>query len=846
TKTVIESLAPRSEVDLVVLWQEPELIQPIITDQSIPVLTDVENGLEAIGAPEMWTLGYTGVGRLVANLDTGVDGYHPALIWRWRGNNGAPWQECWFDNFHPESNYPQDTYGHGTHTMGTITGLGETTGDTIGVAHGALWIAAARGTNTSAALQWLADPDGDPNTIDDVPDVVSNSWGFSTACLGSFWNEIDNCEAAGIVIVFSAGNRGPGAESVVYPANRNTTPYNTFSVGAVDGHNSNYPIAEWSSRGPSSCDHVSIKPEVVAPGVDIRSSIPGGVYQGGWSGTSMACPHVAGAVALLRQYNPEATPDTIKWALMQSAIDLGNEGEDNTYGHGIINIRAALDFMPPPDAPFIYVSDYNMFNPLDGFPEPGDDVSLVVTLFNTGLGAANVYAILSCDNPFISIVSDSSYWGDIGPNESSNNEIDPYFFSIDENCPAVYDISLNIEIYADGYSRSDDISFRVNGPADSEIAAFDIGNCEFTISNFGRYGLYPSDLNHGWYGQGFITPRFMVNYLYEGALLIGDGPTRVSDAARDENRNVFPDFVPLEIISSGQPGSFADLEYYSAFDDRNADESLGLTVSQTNYGWANPPDDSYIITVYEIANNSEVDLNGIRVAHFEDWDIPLIGSSYDMVNFDRQRNLGYQYSLNSLPFYRGMMILNSEGACSFKALRNDSEVDPPHFTTADKWTYMNSGFSDTAITELVNASMMLTTGPFDIPSGSSVTAAIAILGSYNLDGLQAIADAARAKYSSMTDINNTSEKRLAFDIGENYPNPFNTITVIHYSLPVPAVVKIDIFDILGRKVKTLLNEQKQAGCHQASWNANKVSSGIYFYRIQAGDYLETKKMVLLK
>ncbi|MCP4580039.1 MAG: S8 family serine peptidase, partial [candidate division Zixibacteria bacterium] len=577
-KTAIESIAARSDVDVIALWREPELIEPIEVEQSAPMSSNVEIGLDAIGAPEMWELGYTGVDRLVANLDTGVDGYHPALISRWRGNNGAPWQECWFDGYNPDNEYPSDTYGHGTHTMGTLAGLAEITGDTIGVAHGALWIAANTRNNMLGSWQWLVDPDGDPSTIDDVPDVVSNSWGTSAAdtCWDNYWIEIDNCEAAGIAVVFSAGNSGPDPESVANPANRIESPYNAFSVGMIDGNDENYPIAEWSSRGPSPCDHETIKPEVVAPGILVRSSIPGGGYQLG-SGTSMSCPHVAGAIALLRQYNPEASIDTIKWALMQSAVDLGIEGEDNAYGHGLINVRAALNYMPPPDDPFIYVSNHESFDPLDGFPEPGDDVELVVTLFNTGIEAYNVFATIISEDPYIDIANDSSYWGDIGPNESPDNEFDPYLFSIYDSCPTGHEITLTVEIYADGYSRTDEISILVHAPADHEIADYELGNREFTISNFGRYGLYPSDLNHQWHGKGFVTPRQTINYLLEGAVLIGDGPTRVSNAARDENRIIFSDFAPLATISSDQPGSFADLEYSSSFDDRNAVEPLGIT-----------------------------------------------------------------------------------------------------------------------------------------------------------------------------------------------------------------------------------------------------------------------------
>jgi hypothetical protein len=85
-----------------------------------------------------------------------------------------------------------------------------------------------------------------------------------------------------------------------------------------------------------------------------------------------------------------------------------------------------------------------------------------------------------------------------------------------------------------------------------------------------------------------------------------------------------------------------------------------------------------------------------------------------------------------------------------------------------------------------------------------------------------------------------------FSIAQNYPNPFNPTTAIQYDLPRSSNVTLEVFDILGRKVERLVDANQQAGRYRVTWNAKDVLSGIYFYKIQAGEFSETKKMLLLK
>jgi subtilisin family serine protease len=310
-----------------------------------------EANVAATRAPELWSLGFTGEGVVVAVLDGGVDAAHPDLAARWRGGTGG-----WFDPYGQHAT-PYDPSGHGTWTAGVIVGA-DAGGTTIGVAPGATWIAArvfndgggATATAVHRAFQWVLDPDGDPAT-DDAPQVVNGSWSFGApGCNLEFQADLQALRAAGILPVFAAGNFGPGGGTSVSPANYPEA----LSVGATTDAGT---IAYDSGRGPSACGG-AVYPDVVAPGVSVLTSDLFSLYAS-VSGTSIAAPHASGVVALLAGAVPSASGAAIEQAVLGSTADLGVAGPDNTYGYGWLDARRAYDALlaPPPPAPPSAVDD---------------------------------------------------------------------------------------------------------------------------------------------------------------------------------------------------------------------------------------------------------------------------------------------------------------------------------------------------------------------------------------------------------------------------------------------------------------------------------------------------------
>lgn len=353
TLELARTLAERPEVAAIVA----EVIYSIPPYQVTAAVTQGAGwNISKIRADQAWTT-TQGAGIVVANIDTGVQYNHPALVQQYRGNRSGSYAHIgnWKDPTGVCGSTPCDNSGHGTHTMGTMVGDDSGT-NPVGVAPKASWIAckgcadnSCYSSHLKACAQWIVSPDGAA-----PPNIVNNSWGGGS---GDTWYQgyVRNWRAAGIFPAFSGGNNGPGCGTASSPGDYPES----FASGATD---SSDVIASFSSRGPSLLDN-QIKPNVAAPGADVRSSWPANTYAT-VSGTSMASPHTAGTVALLWAAQPgyRGNIGGTEQLIKDSAVRLttstetcgglwANASPNNTYGWGRIDALAAISATGPVNQP---------------------------------------------------------------------------------------------------------------------------------------------------------------------------------------------------------------------------------------------------------------------------------------------------------------------------------------------------------------------------------------------------------------------------------------------------------------------------------------------------------------
>jgi hypothetical protein len=929
----------------------------------------IQANLTHIKAPQAWTAGFTGAGRVICSFDTGVDGAHPALSRSWRGRGGSRQDSLasWFDPvFHQTA--PHTLSGslspiHGTHTMGIMVGFDSLNGDTYGVAPDAKWISAGvidiAGASIIDAFEWAADPDGDPNTVNDMPDVINHSWGYEHRLLGCedvVYSMVDATEALGIVNIFAAGNSGPSDSSIYNPANRANDSLDCFAVGNLRSTVTPPVVDTSSSRGPALCG-TGIKPNVVAPGYMITSTLPSNNY-GMLTGTSMAAPHVAGLVALLRQANPAATVNEIKKAILTSTQQYTWSTPDIFHGWGEIDCMAAINALQPvaPDTPRVRIYDFT-----HDVIAPGDIVTGRVVVQNIGTSVTNLNGSITGSHPLLTINDGTTQFGTVGPNAIVTAG-DNIVVTVSDTVSQGTVITVPFQITnGTTYTVTTSLAFVIEPRNSKAIAHHETERLSFSVSNYGPIGLAPGSIFPTG-GKGFNLDS-LGDDLYEGGLMITTGATKIESAVRFQLNEPKMDFkvAPGGDMEVTDINGAIDRVSSCIFTDENAASPIGLKIYQKAFSFAPPYDDIAVIQ-YVIRNTTGSTINNIRFGLSLDWDVySLAKNAGGWESADQYLWTAYNdgpVGDPNLSRFRGARLVNGTVATAATADAKATVWLPwwtpgaNGYTDLEKYLRLVSGIANPtaykeAISDLIQT---LAAGPITLTAGQVDTVAFAIIGGFNQT---AIGDAsARAPFAyalvagsapsaaalispsandtigdllptfvwhashdvntgetisytlrygtdpdlivaveidgltdtttTLTDsLNNEAEyywqivahdnvglssssviRQFTTDIAtdvpsdgdnlprnfalrQNYPNPFNPSTVISFELPRASEYELVVYDITGRKAFQRSGFAR-AGITELVWDARDEGSGVYLYRLTAGKFSASRKMLLLK
>jgi subtilisin family serine protease len=461
TPVVIRCLSERSEVSYVNYDRVycPDLPEP---EQQLGGGTEeIAWGVDKINAPAVWALGYTGQGIICGHIDTGCNYNHPDLADHMWTDPNYP-HHGW--NFELNNDDPMDQHSHGTHTAGTVAGDG-TGGTQTGVAPDAQimicrvknGVDSAGQSQMWAAVQFIVSPPLSPANGADLY-TMSMGWAISWGPDQSTWRTLaNNVNAAGLSQIVAAGNeRGSYSPPTALRCPGNVpppwwNPQNTgtgalsgiVSIGATD---ENDTIAYFSSPGPVTWSSVSpfndyayppglTRPDVSAPGTNIKSLDYSGSGYALMDGTSMATPHVAGTVCLMLSKNPDLSPAEVDSILEVTSVDRGAAGKDNDFGAGRIDALAAVNYVTVAPGPKLKLSSTRINDSTgnnNGILDPGETAKLLATLRNSGGASCNsVTGKLRSYDSRLTVIDSSGSWGDIPHGGTGTNTSDPFVLHAD-------------------------------------------------------------------------------------------------------------------------------------------------------------------------------------------------------------------------------------------------------------------------------------------------------------------------------------------------------------------------------------------------------------------------------
>ena len=656
--------------------------------------------------------------------------------------------------------------------------------------------------------------------------VINCSWGGAG---GSQFEQdvIDYATEQGSLVVGAAGNSGSdvffspaGYRNVLGVASTGQSDFKSFF--------SNYGY--WL--------------DVSAPGENILSTLHGSKYNNttDWSGTSMASPLVAGLAALVKKQLPQLSMLQVGEQVRVTCdnIESQNPGFPNQLGKGRINAFRALTETTLPAVRLLsfHVKDSPGGNN-NGFAQPAETLNVVCTFRNflstTSPGATVELIPLS---PYLTVVQGSFPIPALGTLDSVSNMNLPFRVFVRQDVPQSHTAHMEVRISDAQYTDRHTFSFLVN----PTYQTHDLNEIQLTLTNNGRIGFF--DFPDNTLGNGFVFNG--VNQLFEGGLILGTSGSKLVDVVRNESGGQDNDFTSNDFYDISTPGTVAHQEGFTRFSDANVfgPEKIGINVEMHSYAFSSPGDTRYIILHYDLKNPGGTVISNLYTGIFLDWDIGIY--EVNVSAFDATRSLGYAFdNSRSERAYLGIRALDS--AASYRTLINDGTLDLSRFA---KWFWISGGiFGNPSSPSDIHH--VIASGPYVLgPGGTQKVAFALVAAESSLTQLQEAADAAKAKWLQILNPVSVEETDptipLTFGLEQNFPNPFNPSTTIGFRVAREEFVRITVFDMLGRQVATLVDEMKTPGLYQVRWDARSLSSGIYHYRLRAGTFVETRKLVLMR
>jgi len=752
----------------------------------------------------------------------GIDDDHDGYIDNYNG-----WDIIGANGLNPvpdnDPNVKSSASDHGVHVSGIAAAITDNAKGISSVAFNAIKLLIVKVGADNNSEDIFQGYEGIKYAVDDSAKIINCSWGGEVRSqLGA--DIVNYAIANNCLIIAAAGNIVSG-NAIEYPA---AFP-GVFTVANVTS-------ADVRASSSKYGNHVSIS----APGTNIYSTTYNNTY-GYKTGTSMATPVVSSAAALVRASFPELNMQQVGEQLRVTAdkIDNLNPSYAGKIGSGRLNVYRSLT----EKSPSIRYQNLVFRDNGNGAIPAGDTLTIYVDLKNFLFEVTNLEVSLSSTNTNVNVMPVRKIVPLMGSLQTANG-IGAFKVYVKSGTPdnTLVDFRINYTANEGTYQDSEGFSLIVA----KDYLDVSTNYITTTFTSNGRLGYSDSGRENG---AGFTYKGAQM--LYESALMIGNSATSVSNNVRATNSRSDEHFVKRVRIEQleGTPGVFAAR---AEFDDSANPSKLNVRVSNNTYVQA--ADDKYVISEYEVANQTSASLSNVYIAMFTDWDIT--DASQNATAYDPASRLAYVYDKKSSnSAYAGVKLLSSSVAPAYYPLSNTLSgniLQDDLFSVAEKFQTLSSGVKATSLgadTENgLDVAFVSGYGPFTIPAYSSVKVAFAVIGGDDLNDIKQSAALAEEKYKV---INAEEDADISVLNMTAYPNPVTStsgsskIGSVKLFLPEGGKLSLELVNLQGQRVRSLVeNQPYPGGVHVIRNNMEGLVTGIYLYKLRFNNKTRALKVVL--
>lgn len=777
-----------------------------------------QNYLRQIKADMAWDLVLNSSNVVIGIVDSGSDLDHEDL----KANIVLPGKDLVGPSFSnlQEDNDPDvksDSTDHGVRVSGMASAVSNNGLGIASVASNAKLLIVKVGADNNSTTIYRG-YEGIKYAADNGARIINCSWSGPGG--GGYGEDIINYALSkGCLVIAAAGNENSNIQEfpALYPG--------VMAVASVDYQDKKSSFSNYGS-------HIAIS----APG-EIFTTANGNKYVS-VSGTSFSAPLVASAAALVSARFPAYDMNQVREQLRVTAdnIDAINSNYAGLLGKGRLNVFRAVS----ESSPSIRNQKITLVDKGKGSIPPGDTLRLFFDLKNFLSAANGLIVRLSSSNPDILILDAQLTAGNVGTGELKTM-VGPFRVYIKPGIADNEDVDFKLS-YSANATYTDFELFRIKVALD--YLNIEVNRISTTISSNGRIGYSGPDASNG---LGFIYKGEPL--LYEASLMIGNGPARVSNNARNDMGSSDEHFDKIVRVGKIDDRKAAFLAR-SEFNDAGSLNRLDLHIKHSQTAFDTAPDDKYTIAEYDIQNTGSTLLTGVYIGLFVDLDADPSG--HDITKYDAANRMGYVFGKAGDTLYGAVKLLNKDVAPAYYPMSDQIVGDPLQngggFSIAEKYQSLSSGIKATGLGENdpngIDVMFTIGYGPYTIPAKASTKVAFAFIGGDNLADIQSSALAAQNKYNQLGQTNPLAAE--GFVLGQNYPNPGSDNTVINFTIAETASTTLNLYDIIGHSVKELVNANLQKGSYSINVDLSELESGIYIYKMKYKGKEKSLKLIVGK